>query len=106
MTTKERRQARRAAVKEGSANAIPAAAAAALTQRCMQAVRSHSALASAACGATVLGHQATCTLTFKVTTLSVLYTAYTVYALLNALQTALHVYRQLNSRNRSHCSVL
>jgi hypothetical protein len=33
---------------------------------CMQAVHSHTALTSAAYAASVLGHQATCTLTFKV----------------------------------------
>eukprot|EP00953_Heterococcus_sp_UTEX-ZZ885_P024878 13563-Heterococcus_DN1.PRE.2 len=49
MTTKERRQARRAAAKEGSVN--PAA----LTQWCMQAVRGHSALASAVCEGSVSG---------------------------------------------------
>jgi hypothetical protein len=77
MTTKERRQARRAAAKEGSGN--PAA----LTQRCMQAVRGHSTLASVVCEASVVGHHATCTLTFKVITLTVV--------LFGALQTALHM---------------
>jgi hypothetical protein len=66
MTTKERRQARRAAAKEGSAN--PAA----LTQRCMQAVRGHSALASAVCEGSVVGYRTTCSLTFKVNTRTVL----------------------------------